>query len=446
MTNGNHNHGKSSCGSGSCGASGAGRTEESQFPSGENLTQRMSRVKNKILVLSGKGGVGKSTVAVNMGVALALAGMRVGLLDIDVHGPSIPKLLNLEKKKIEATESGIVPTGFGDNLKVMSIGFLLQEQNEPVIWRGPMKYGVIKQFLQDVVWGELDFLVVDSPPGTGDEPLSVAQLLVENGGGVQAVIVTTPQELALSDVRKSINFCRTLRIPILGVVENMSGFICPHCGKPSEIFKSGGGEQMAREMAVPFLGRVPIDPQVVEASDDGKPYMYHYARTETAKAFGRVIRPILEMEGKPQSPKEKADLAKERQVTAVPSKEKAVSAKDRKEGKSMRIAIPIADGKLAMHFGHCEQFALIDVDPATQKILKQDLIDAPEHQPGLLPGWLKDRGADVILAGGMGSRAQNLFSQNGIRVVTGVPGETPEALVRAYLEGTLQTGENICDH
>jgi len=416
--------------SGSCSAEG--ESQESQFPSGENLTQRMSRVKNKILVLSGKGGVGKSTVAVNMGVALALAGMRVGLLDIDVHGPSIPKLLNLEKKKIEATESGIVPTGFGDNLKVMSIGFLLQEQNEPVIWRGPMKYGVIKQFLQDVVWGELDFLVVDSPPGTGDEPLSVAQLLVENGGGVQAVIVTTPQELALSDVRKSINFCRTLRIPILGVVENMSGFICPHCGKPSEIFKSGGGEQMAREMAVPFLGRVPIDPQVVEASDEGKPYMYHYARTETAKAFGRVIRPILEME----SIKASSETQTKEDASNITAKEE----------KTMRIAIPIADGKLAMHFGHCEQFALVDVDPATKKILKQYFLEAPEHQPGLLPGWLKERGADVILAGGMGSRAQNLFAQNGIKVVTGASCEAPEALVNAYLEDTLRTGENICDH
>jgi ATP-binding protein involved in chromosome partitioning len=432
MINGNHNHGGSSCGSGSCGASGAGGKEESQFPSGENLTQRMSRVKNKILVLSGKGGVGKSTVAVNIGVALALAGMRVGLLDIDVHGPSIPKLLNLEGKRIDATDSGIVPTGFGDNLKVMSIGFLLQERNEPVIWRGPMKYGVIKQFLQDVVWGELDYLVVDSPPGTGDEPLSVAQLLVENGGGVQAVIVTTPQELALSDVRKSINFCRTLHIPILGVVENMSGFVCPHCGKTSDIFKTGGGEQMAREMAVPFLGRVPIDPQVVEASDEGKPYMYHYARTETAKAFGRVIRPILEMEGS--------------EVTSKPEKEKVVSNKKEKKGKSMRIAIPIADGKLAMHFGHCEQFAMIDVDPATKKILKQDFLEAPEHQPGLLPVWLKERGADVILAGGMGSRAQNLFTQNGIKVVTGVPCEAPDALVKGYLEDTLQTGDNICDH
>ena len=158
-----------------------------------------------------------------------------------------------------------------------------------------MKYGVIKQFLEDVVWGDLDFLVVDSPPGTGDEPLSVAQLLLQTGGNVKAIIVTTPQELALSDVRKSINFCHKLSVPIIGVVENMSGFVCPHCGKSSDIFKMGGGEHMALNMSVPFLGRVPLDPKIVMASDSGKPYMDTYTDTATAKAFSQVIRPILEM-------------------------------------------------------------------------------------------------------------------------------------------------------
>ncbi len=432
MGNGNDNQSGSSCSSGTCGEFGHSKKEESQFPAGENLNQRMARVRNKILVLSGKGGVGKSTVAVNMAVALALAGKRVGLLDIDVHGPSIPKLLKLENKKIEATDSGITPTGYGDNLKVMSIGFLLQEQSEPVIWRGPMKYGVIKQFLQDVVWGDLDFLVVDSPPGTGDEPLSVAQLLMEEGGGVHAVIITTPQELALSDVRKSINFCRTLSIPILGVVENMSGFVCPHCGNTSEIFKAGGGELMAQEMKVPFLGKVPIDPQIVEASDEGKPYMYHYARTETAKALGRVIRPILEMET--STPLDKS----ERNGVLPQILEK--------EGKTMRIAIPISTGKLCMHFGHCEQFALIDVDPMTKQILQKESIQAPDHQPGLLPVWLKEKGVNMVIAGGMGSRAQNIFVQNGIKVIAGVSCDETEKLVEDYLAGTLKTGENICDH
>ncbi|MGA1796847.1 MAG: iron-sulfur cluster carrier protein MrpORP [bacterium] len=429
MTNGNHNHGGPGCGSGTCGASGDSQKKERTFPAGEDLRERMARVKHKILVLSGKGGVGKSTIAVNMAVALALAGKKSGLLDVDVHGPSVPKLLNLGGKKIEATDAGIIPIGFGENLKVMSLGLLLQGQNEPVIWRGPLKFGVIRQFLQDVIWGELDFLVVDSPPGTGDEPLSVAQLLLEEGGGVHAVIVTTPQEVALADVRKSVNFCRSLNVPIVGVVENMSGFVCPHCGTASAIFKTGGGEQMAHEMGVHFLGSVPLDPQVVEASDEGKPYLFHFPRTETAKALNRVIRPIMEMQ-EPQAPA---------------SDEVGHVEKEANAG-TLRIAIPVAEGKLAMHFGHCERFALIDVDPANRRILKQETVEAPEHEPGLLPKWLKERGVHLVIAGGMGSRAQNLFTQSGIKVITGAPCEGPEALVAMHLAGTLKTGENICDH
>ena len=412
--------------------SGRDQNEKKPFPKGETLNQRMKKVKNKILVLSGKGGVGKSTVAVNLSIALALAGMKVGLLDVDVHGPSVPKLLNLENRKIAMGDSGIIPTGYGENLKVMSIGFLLQDPNAPVIWRGPMKYNVIKQFLEDVAWGELDFLVVDSPPGTGDEPLSVAQLLMEAGEGVKAVIVTTPQELALSDVRKCINFCRTISIPILGVVENMSGFICPHCGKDSEIFKTGGGENMSHEMGVPFLGRVPIDPQIVEASDSGRPYLYHYARTETAKAFGRVINPIMEQTSPP------AVSGNDQEATDE-------SFSEKEEG-NMRIAIPVANGKLALHFGHCEQFALIDVDTASKQILNQDFIQAPPHQPGLLPRWLKEKGVNMVISGGMGSRAQNLFIQVGIQVITGTASEEPKTLVEDYIAGCLVTGENICDH
>ena len=214
---------------------------------------RMSRIKHKILVLSGKGGVGKSTVAVNLAISLTLAGKKGGLLDIDIHGPSIPKVLNLEDATVSSDEQELLPVEMTNNLKVMSIGFLLQEKNSAVIWRGPRKYHMIKQFLKDVRWGDLDFLIIDSPPGTGDEPLSIAQLLEDCTG---AVIVTTPQEMALSDVRKGITFCRNLNIKVLGVIENMSGFICPKCGHRTDIFKSGGGEKMAEEMDVPFLGAI----------------------------------------------------------------------------------------------------------------------------------------------------------------------------------------------
>jgi len=389
----------------------------------ELLQRRMFSIKNKIIVMSGKGGVGKSTVAVNLALSLSLAGKKVGLLDVDIHGPSIPKLLNLEDRRPEVRDGAIIPTGF-ENLKVMSIGFLLDGKDNAVIWRGPMKMGAIEQLLRDVEWGELDYLVVDCPPGTGDEPLSVVQLIKDVTG---AIIVTTPQELALLDVRKSVNFCRQLNVPILGVVENMSGFACPKCGEVTEIFKSGGGEQLAANMNVPFLGKIPIDPSMVDAGDSGKPFVYFYSKTETAKAFGRVVKPILDRDLNENGPAPADKLFQ-------------------KEKKHMKIAIPLAQGRLAMHFGHCEQFALIDVDTDKKEIIGETLETPPPHEPGVLPRWLHEKGADIIIAGGMGSRAQSLFSQQGIEVVIGAASEEPEKIVTAYLEGTLAAGDNICDH
>jgi len=257
----------------------------------EALSARMSRIGNKIFVLSGKGGVGKSTVAANLAVVLAQADKRVGLLDVDIHGPSIPKLLGLEGRPLGSTGDAMTPVEYDTRLKVISIGFVLQDRDEAVIWRGPLKMNVIKQFLRDVEWGELDFLVVDCPPGTGDEPLSVAQLIGNPDG---AVIVTTPQDLALSDVRKCVTFCRKLRLPVIGVIENMSGFVCPHCGKTSYIFKSGGGEAMAADMGIPFLGRVPLDPALVRACDRGELYLQAREASETARAFRSVLESILE--------------------------------------------------------------------------------------------------------------------------------------------------------
>jgi ATP-binding protein involved in chromosome partitioning len=259
----------------------------------DQIRLRMNQIKHKILILSGKGGVGKSTVAVNLAVSLALTGKKVGLLDIDIHGPSIPKILNLEGNNLQTAEDMILPIEMLDNLKVISMGFLLRGSSDAVIWRGPMKYQMIKQFLKDVLWGSLDFLIVDSPPGTGDEPLSIVQLL-ENANG--AIIVTTPQEVALSDVRKCITFCRQLNLPVLGVLENMSGFICPKCGHKTDIFKSGGGEKMAEEMAVPFLGRIPIDPAIVEACDSGKPYIQQYKDSQAALTLKQSVLQFVDLE------------------------------------------------------------------------------------------------------------------------------------------------------
>ena len=389
----------------------------------EQIRKRVKKIKHQILVLSGKGGVGKSTVAVNLAMSLALAGKSVGLLDIDIHGPSVPKILNLEGKAIQAIGDVILPVEMVENLKVMSIGFLLRGSSDAVIWRGPMKYKMIKQFLKDVQWGNLDFLIVDSPPGTGDEPLSIVQLL-ENADG--AVIVTTPQEVALSDVRKCISFCRNLKLPVLGVVENMSGFVCPKCGEKTDVFKSGGGEIMANEMHVPFLGRIPIDPQIVQSCDSGRPFVYHYNQSPTAKAFGNVSGPILELDNNAQELVETESL--------------------QTGGKKMRIAIPLAQGKLSLHFGHCDQFAIFDIDGEISKVINRKDVTPPAPEPGVLPKWLHENNVSVIIAGGMGQRAQQLFTQDGIKVVIGASGQSPEELVSAYLENTLETGDNICDH
>ena len=261
------------------------------------LAKRMCRIAHKILILSGKGGVGKSTVAVNLASSLANAGKRVGLLDIDIHGPSIPKLLGLERSAIQSRSDAMRPVEYGARLSVMSIGFLLPGPDSPIIWRGPLKMNIIKQFLKDVDWGELDYLVIDSPPGTGDEPMSICQLLPDADG---AIIVTTPQEVALADVRKSINFCRTVGMPILGVIENMSGFVCPKCGEVTDIFKAGGGEQMALEMGVPFLGSIPIDARVVQACDAGKPSISELGGTGASAGFEGVLGPILELDDESQ--------------------------------------------------------------------------------------------------------------------------------------------------
>lgn len=255
------------------------------------LAQRMDHIRQKIVVMSGKGGVGKSTVAANLAVGLSQAGMAVGLLDVDVHGPSIPQLLGVQSQTTHLIENELQPVRVSDRLLVMSIGFLVTSPTDAVIWRGPRKYGLIRQFLKDVRWGRLDYLVVDSPPGTGDEPLAVAQLV---GKPAMAVLVTTPQDLAVSDVRRSVSFCRTVDLPILGIVENMSGFACPACGHRVDVFKSGGGEALAGEMDVHFLGRVPLDPAVVSHGDSGQSSTSLKRAGGSAEAFQDIVQTVLD--------------------------------------------------------------------------------------------------------------------------------------------------------
>lgn len=230
------------------------------------IQENLQRIGRKILVMSGKGGVGKSTVATYLALRLSARGHRVGLLDVDLHGPSIPHLVDVHGGFEMEGEGIIRPCAFSQNLKVASLEMMLGDRDAAVIWRGPLKISAIRQFISDITWGELDFLIADSPPGTGDEPLTVAQTIPE----AEALVVTTPQEISLADVRKSINFCRQVGMKILGVVENMSGFSCPHCGKEINLFGKGGGERMSKAMGVPLLGQIPIEPKMVELADAGK--------------------------------------------------------------------------------------------------------------------------------------------------------------------------------
>ena len=267
-------------------------SEQEQLKAQElRLEKNLAKIKNTIIILSGKGGDGKTTVAVNLAYGLAQKGYSVGILDVDIHGPNIAKMLGIEEEILYTNGTMLEPILVMQNLKAMSIALLGHDKDMPIIWRGPLKMAVIKQFLSDVKWGELDYLIVDSPPGTGDEPLSVCQLIKGVDG---ALIVTTPQDVAILDARKSIMFTKELHVPVLGIIENMSGFICPHCGKEIELFGSGGVEKAAIDLNVPFLGRFPFEPDIVKSGDMGKPFLQDKNNSETAGFLKTMIENILQ--------------------------------------------------------------------------------------------------------------------------------------------------------
>ncbi len=258
----------------------------------QKIKEKLSKIDHKIMVMSGKGGVGKSTIAVNLALGLSLENFYVGLLDVDLHGPNVPKMLGIERGELRRRPDGTVgPVYYSPNLEFMSIEPLLPDRDSAVIWRGPLKTSAIRQFIYDIEWGKLDYLVIDAPPGTGDEPMTVAQTIE----GAYAIVVTTPQEVSLLDVRKSITFCKQVNMPILGLVENMSGMVCPHCGKTIDVFKRGGGQKLAEELGLPFLGRIPVDPRIVTAGDAGKPVLASYPTSQTAEAFERLVRKVIDM-------------------------------------------------------------------------------------------------------------------------------------------------------
>ena len=266
-------------------------TDQERVDQEKRLQERMACIKHKLIVISGKGGVGKTTTAVNVAYGLAGRGKKVGILDVDIHGPNIAKMLGMEEKRLTGSESGIEPIVVFPGLKAISLAFLLEDKDQPVIWRGPLKMITIRQFLADTNWGELDYLIVDSPPGTGDEPLSVCQLIPDING---ALVVTTPQDVAILDARKSVRFAKELNIPFIGVIENMSGFICPHCKKEIDLFGMGGGEKSAHDLHVPFLGRIPLEPDIAKLGDAGQPFVHFRKETQTASSMDKIIDAIAE--------------------------------------------------------------------------------------------------------------------------------------------------------
>lgn len=392
------------------------------------IKKSLLRIKHKILVMSGKGGVGKSSVAAYLSVALARQGYKVGLMDVDLHGPSIPRMLGL-KGSLQESEGAhkARPVHYIPNMEVISIESLLGENKDAAtIWRGPLKIGVIRQFVSDLEWDDLDYMIIDSPPGTGDEPLTVAQTIPD----ALALIVTTPQEVSLADVRKSINFCRQVNMEILGLVENMSGLVCPHCGKTIDLFKTNGGMLTAKKETLRLLGTLPLEPQVVLNGDAGSMGILDDKSLPITQAFDKMVEMIVQ-------------LTKDR---------KNVSPKTRSEfpvvsemGKEVKmLVVPVSDGKLSTHFGHCEQFAFIETQ--NKKIVKTEMRNPPAHEPGVIPRWLHEQGAHVAIVGGMGEKAQQLLQGNGIEVIMGAPEDSPESLANQFLTNTLMAGENRCDH
>jgi len=364
------------------------------------LCRTLAQIRHKILVMSGKGGVGKSSVAVALALSLARRGFKVGLMDVDIHGPNVLRMLGLKDPFDLKSAQFQLPPDLYHNLKVISVEAVMRDREIAVIWRGPLKHQLIRQFLTEVQWGFLDYLIIDAPPGTGDEPMSVAQTIPE----AQALIVTTPQEISLADVRKSINFCQKSNLKILGLVENMSGYRCPHCGEDLPLFKKGGGERTAQAYKVPFLGSLPFDPRVVEAADLGQ---LTELKEENSLYF-EALRPLVNYLLKvlpPQPLREPGEL---------------------------RFAIPLEDGRLAPAPSKASSFAILTVKNGA--VTQKEILPRPELDPVNLPIWLENLGITHLAAQDLGGAAKGLLKRKGIEVISASPEHSPEQVVETFIK------------
>ena len=388
----------------------------------------LKHIKNKILVMIGIMDKHQIHMIPLKLVALAKKGYKVGLMDVDLHGPSIPRMLGLKGSIGPGVmENKAQPVKYLPNLEVISIEVLLGENKDAAtIWRGPLKIGVIRQFISDIEWMDLDYMIIDSPPGTGDEPLTVAQTIPD----AKALIVTTPQEVSLADVRKSINFCRQVNMEILGLVENMSGLKCPHCGEMIDVFKTRGGMLTAKKEGLTLLGTLPLEPEVVSNGDIGEMSILDNDEMLITREFNKIVDQVVKLT--------------ETGAKAVPETKMEIPGKKESSSDTKVLVVPVSGGKLSAHFGHCEQFAFIETQNG--RIMETQMHTPPAHEPGVLPQWLYEQGANVLIVGGMGERAQELLREKGIEVIIGATMDSPESLANQYLSNTLVTGANVCDH
>ncbi|WP_449243907.1 P-loop NTPase [Desulfobacca acetoxidans] len=374
-------------------------------PDEHHLRWNLDQIRYKLFILSGKGGVGKSSVAVTLALALARRGFDVGLLDVDLHGPDVYRMLGLGKPLSLIHGEHSLPEDL-KHLKIISVEAMMQNRDAAIIWRGAVKHKIIRQFLSQIEWEALDFLIIDAPPGTGDEHLAIAESIPE----ARAVIVSTPQEISLADVRKSINFCQKIGLQIIGVVENMSHVVCADCGTSIPLFRSGVGDQAIRSLNLNLLGSLPFDPQIVAAADDGRLKDLDPADSPFFQELDTVLNNIFTAVG--QTEPQKSLAAGEPGVT--------------------RFAVPVQDGRLAEQFSQNQHFALITV--RRNQIVEQREAIPPDFKPGILPAWLKREGVTHIIAAGLKTSVQDFFNRQGLTVILASSGLSPETLVKQHLD------------